>query len=167
MAAAIAAKNAIEMANGTNRESQAHNAIGMLNEARPHVWRDVEALFGSAPTPENNQLMLGHMLQAMCLETMLVRCLLEIDELNMAKQILESRLEEFEEPIRSLVHKCLGDRRATFFNHDAVTEIDLYRYIAIEQWLRRKDDVLVELVLAARPDFWKEEVIESSKRSEN
>lgn len=159
-AAMTAAEHATEMDKAENRESQARFAINALNEARPHVWRDVTALYGSAPTPENNQVMLSNLIQTMRLDTLLLDCFMTIDELAMARQYLEMRIAEYDETTRWLVHKCLGDRRAAFFHQGTVSDENFYRYIAVEQWLRDRDDILLELVLANRPDFWNTEVID-------
>lgn len=159
-AAIEAAEHATKMDKAENRESQARFAINALNEARLHVWRDVTTLYGSAPTPENNQVMLGNLLQTMRLDTLLLDCYMTINELAMARQFLERRIAEYDDATRWLVHKCLGDRRAAFFHHKTVSDDDFYRYIAVEQWLRNRDDVLLELVLANRLDFWNKEVVD-------
>ena len=160
-AAMEAAEHATEMDKAENREAQARFAINAINEARPHLWRDVTALYGSAPTPENNQLMLDNLLQTMCIDSTLIKCYLSIDELAVAKTNLAKKIVEFDNTTRWLVHKCLGDRRAAFFHHEAVCDDDFYRYIAVEQWLRGRDDILAELVLANRQDFWNKGVLDS------
>lgn len=162
-AAIAAAEHTNEMAQTENRKSQARYAINALIEARPHIWRDVIALYGSAPSPQNNLLMLGNLLQTMRLDTMLINSYLAIDELAMAKRYLETQMADIEQATRWLVHRCLGDRRAAFFHHESVPDDDLYRYIAIEQWLRGRDDVLLELVLANRLDFWNKDILEHGK----
>ena len=160
-AAMHAASDALNMNNPHNRNLQANFATNKLFEARQHIWREVETLKGSLGFTKN-QLMQHNILQAMQLDTLRSRCLLEIDELAQAKVYLSDNLESYRETSRLLVHRHLGEHRAVYF-HNSVRESDLFRYLAIEFWLHEDQDRLLEILLANRHDFWNQEVADDSR----
>ncbi len=157
-----AATDALSMDSPHNRKLQANSAIDKLYAARQHIWREVDTLKGSSRDAAYNQLMQNNILQAMQLDSLRSRCLLEINELSRAKAYLAENLADYRETSRLLVHRHLGEHRAVYF-HKSVTEIDLFRYLAIEYWLRKDGDVLLDILLANRHDFWNKEVAEDSK----
>ena len=161
-AAIHAATDALNMDGPLNRNLQANSAIDKLFAARQHIWREVDALKGSSGDSANNQLMQNNILQAMQLDSLRSRCLLEINELPRAKAYLVDKLESYRETSRLLVHRLLGEHRAVYF-HKSVQESDLFRYLAIEFWLHAKGDRLLEILLANRHDFWNQEVADESK----
>ena len=139
MEAAIqAATDALQMDCADNKSWQANSAIGQLFKARLHIWSEVDTLKGSSGDAANNQLMQNNILQAMQLDSLRSRCLLEINELSRAKAYLAGRLEAYRETSRLLVHRHLGEHRAVYF-HKSVPESDLFRYLAIEFWLRNDE----------------------------
>lgn len=161
-AAIYAADNALDMVNPENKKFQANLAIGKLFEARQHIWGEVDNLKGSTNHKVNNQLLQSNTLQAMQLDYLRCRCLLEIDETERAINQASSALEAYRETSRQLVHRHLGFRRAAFF-HNAVLERDLIRYLAIEYWLRSDPNRLLEILLANRSDFWNSKVEKDNK----
>ena len=161
-AAIHGATDALNMDNHNNRSFQANSAINKLFKARQHVWREVDTLKGSAPDAASNQLMQNNILQAMQLDSLRSRCLLEIDEISLAKAYVADKLEAYRETSRLLIHRHLGVHRAVYF-HKSVTESDLLRYLAIEYWMRTDGDVLLEILLGNRHDFWNSDVAEESK----
>ncbi len=160
-AAIHAATDALNMDNPSNRNFQANAAIDKLFAARQHIWREVDTLKGSLGYT-NNQLMQHNILQAMQIDTLRSRCLLEIDELPRAKTYLSDKLEAYRETSRLLIHRHLGKHRAVYF-HKSVRETDLFRYLAIEFWLRNDGNRLLEILLSNRHDFWNQEVAEDSR----
>lgn len=162
MEAAIhAATDALNMDDPYNRNLEAHFAIGQLFAARQHIWRDIDMLKGSLGFA-NNQLMQNNILQAMQLDTLRSRCLLEIDEVRRAKDYLLDRLRAYSETSRLLIHRHLGVHRAVYF-HKSVRETDLFRYLAIERWLCEDEHRLLQIILANRHDFWNHDVADDSR----
>ena len=161
-AAIHAATDSLNMDNLRNRNLQANAAIRELFAARRHVWREVDLLKRGPADAVNNQLIQNNILQAMQLDSLRSRCLLEIDEFSRAKAYLADNLDSYREISRELVHRHLGEHRAMYF-HKSVLESDLRRYLAIEFWLRADGDRLFEILLANRHDFWNQDVAEESK----
>lgn len=163
MEAAIqAATDAIQMDSPHNRFQQAHSAIDKLFEARQHIWLEIDTLKGSSHYAANNELMQKNVLQAMQLDSLRSRCLLELGAVPQAKAYLDSKLRDFLETSRSLVHRHLGTHRAAYF-HNSILESDLLRYIAIEHWLQPDSNRLLQILLSNRRDFWNKEVADGSK----
>ena len=161
-AAIHAATDALIMDVPNNRNLQANFAIDKLFAARQHIWREVDTLKGSPNDAANNQLMQNNILQSMQLDSLRSRCLLEINELSRAKAYLVGTLEAYRETTRLLIHRHLGEHRAVYF-HKSVPESDLFRYLAVEYWLRSDEDRLLELLLANRHDFWNRDIADESK----
>ena len=158
MQAAIhTADNALDMVDPENKRFHANLALGKLYEARQHIWNEVENLKGSTNHKDNNRLMQNNTLQAMQLDYLRCRCILEIDETEYAMNQASIALEAYRETSRQLVHRHLGSRRAAYF-HRSVPEKDLIRYFAIEHWLRADHNRLMEIILANRRDFWNSRV---------
>ena len=158
-AAILAAKNAFGMENHYNKDTQAHNAIDRFDEVRQYILQDIEELFKSSPSLERTVNALVH---AIDMDSMLIRCHLELDELRSARNHLQDYLNNYEAQVNELVGRCLGDHRASFF-HESVSKADLYRFIAIEDWLHRNDenwtsnksdDVCMKALDSYRSEFW-------------
>jgi len=163
-AATLAAKNAFGMEKRKNKVLQAHNAIDRFDEVRQFLLHDFEELFKKSRSLEQTVSALAH---AMDMDSLLVRCHLELDELSSARNHLEGNSSFYEQCVNELVGKCLGYHRARFF-HKSVKKADLYRVIAIEDWLHRNDkawqsdktdDVCMKVVNAYRKDFWNDKAI--------
>ena len=152
-----AANLALTMAGEDDRRSHAHLAIDRLYEARQQIWLEIDTLKASSPEAENNELMQKNLEQAMHLDSLYARCLLEIDNFALAKNFLASEHIDYRETSRSLVHRHLGIHRAVYFHH-SVEESDLLRYIAIEHWLRAHENRILEILRANRRDFWKKDI---------
>ena len=158
MEAAIhAADNAFDMNGAGNREFMALTAVLELFKARQHIWREIDTLKASSPDSENNELMQKNLEQAMHLDSLYSRCLLALENSALAKTYLEYKLIDYRETSRNLVHRHLGTHRAAYFHH-SVMESDLRRYIAIEHWLKADENLLMEILLGNRRDFWNKDV---------
>ena len=133
-----------------------------LFTARQHIWLEVEQLKGSQRNAESNHLMQQNILQAMQLDLLRSRCLMEVNELCQAKAYLSSKLSTYQETSRFLIHRHLGEHRAVYF-HKSVAESDLLRYLAIEFWMNSDGDRLLEVILSNRHDFWNKDIADESK----
>ncbi len=158
MQAAIqSAENAFNMEGVNHREFQANIALGELFKARQHIWLEIETLKGSSRCSQNNELMQKNVEQAMHLDTLYGRCLLELNNASLARTYVESQFHDYRETSIFLVHRLLGTHRAAYF-HNSVMESDLLRFIRIEQWLHTDANRLLEILLANRRDFWNRDV---------
>ena len=157
-----AADNARDMEGAGNREFAARIAIDKLFEARQHVWREIDTLRGSSRDVTNNALMQKNVEQAMHLDSLYCRCLLELDNLKRAKSYLNNGLGNYMEISRCLVHRHLGTHRAAFFHH-TIDDSDMLRYIAIEHWLRDDESRLLDIIRANRREFWSKDVADEKK----
>ena len=161
MDSAINAANlALTMEGIKHRQTQASLAISQLYTARQQVWLEIDALKGTSNSPQNNILMQKNLEQAMRLDTLYCRCLMELENTSPAKSFLESNLQDYRESSRDLVHRHLGEHRAAYFHH-SVLECDLQRYIAIEYWLRADGNRLLQILLGNRRDFWNNDVADN------
>jgi len=161
-AAMHAAADALNMDKPENMRITANAAIDKLFEARQHIWREIETLKGSASNATNNQLMQDNILQAMQLDQIRGHCLLLLEETSLATAYLSTYLESYRETSRLLVHRHLGEHRAIFF-HKSVSEYDLKRYVAVENWLMPSENRLWDILLANRHDFWNHDVDKDPK----
>ena len=129
-----------------------------LNEGRKHILHDVDAvLHKDSLDPEQGQNAQDYLLEAMHVDTMRIRCYLEIDEHQMARDRLKDVLEEHKKRTQTFVLKWLGAHPARYF-HELVDIEDLKRYIRIEGWLNHgKDDVLMDVIKKCRGDFWNQD----------
>ncbi len=157
-----AANLAMSMEGEDNRSQQANQALTMLYAAQRQIWLEIDTLRGSPPTAQNNELMQKNIEQAMHLDTLYCRCLLELENVSLAKTYLDEKFQDYRETSRCLVHRHLGTQRAAYFHH-SVQESDLLRYISIEHWLKADENRLIEILLANRSDFWNRDVADGSK----
>ncbi len=130
-----------------------------LNEGRKHILDKVEDRLKDSIGSEQGQIAQDYLLLAMQVDTMRIRCYLETDEHKLARDRLKGRLEDYRERTGVFVHQLLGVHRARYF-HELVGIDDLQRYIHIEGWLRRKDDVLMDVIEKSRKDFWNQDAIQ-------
>ncbi|MCY3796474.1 MAG: hypothetical protein OXG84_01615 [Chloroflexi bacterium] len=163
MEAAINAANlALSMECEDDRRAHSHFAINELFEARQHVWREIDTLKGSSHYAKNNELMQKNIEQAMHLDTLYSRCLLELGNVSLAKAFVNGKLSEYQSTSRILVHRHLGTHRAAYF-HISILDEDLRRYIAIEHWLHDDENRLLEILLGNRRDFFNTDVADKKE----
>ena len=163
METAIHAANlGLTMEGEGNRRKHANDALIMLYAARQHIWIEIDTLKGCTRSVENNELMQKNLEQAMHLDTLYCRCLLELDNKSLAKSDLDTKLNDYRATSRSLVHRHLGAHRAAYFHH-SVPESDLLRYIAVEHWLRADENRLLEILIANRRDFWNKDIADGKE----
>jgi len=126
-----------------------------LDSARRQILRDVKVMLERSVSPEQDHMVEDYLLLAMQVDTMRIRCSLEMGEHTLARRQLNDCLKKHQELTQDFVNKWLGARRALYF-HISVKD-DLQRYLCIESWLRGKDDVLMDLIEAYRGDFWNQD----------
>ncbi len=166
-----AARNAFEMQSTDNKRNRAKTAFENFDKFRHHLWIQLEETFDESISPESNEQLLELTLLAMQIDSLSVRCHLEVNELDIAKQELSDVLDEYRNWLEKLVHRFLGQNRAIYF-HESVSRDNLYRFMFIEEWLHlndeewqnsHEDDVLMKLLLAYRPTFWSKETAKRVK----
>ncbi len=136
-AAISASRNAFDMKSATNKKQQAHNAIDRFGEVRDYILEDIQSLFKSSEKLEDRVEAVVH---AMQIDSMLIRCHLELDELTSARSHLNEYVERYEADVHDLVGICLGDNREAYFlDTESIGKNDIYRFVAIEDWLHRSD----------------------------
>ncbi|MDE2638455.1 MAG: hypothetical protein OXI30_18965 [Chloroflexota bacterium] len=161
MSAAInAADLAFTMEGQENRNTQAHLALDKLFAARQHIWMEINTLKGSSRYAKNNELMQKNVEQAMRLDALYSRCLLELENISLAKTYLERHVRLYRETTVNLVHRYLGTHRAVYF-HNSIRESDLLRYIFVEHWLSNDENRLLTIILGNRRDFWSTDIADN------
>jgi hypothetical protein len=146
------ARDVVDAENDGYKQKVASDAIKELGKARQHLLADFQNALADT-SPENLLQAQGALVQAMQLDTMRVRCYLETDQHQLAKKRLAEWIEEYQALAQRLVNLWLGENRAVYF-HPSVDDDNLVRYVALEQKLRAKADVLLDLVLEHRQKFW-------------
>ena len=152
---ASTAANAGDTQNAREYASQARNR---LSEAQELIKRSVK----EAELRGDNSKLLAHLTRAMQVDTVLVRCFLELEDFANATKHLNDALYQYHELARLTVNRLLGNSRAAYF-HPTVSNEDLWRFAEIRGWLSDRDldrnALLAEAVLAERRDFWNPDVI--------
>jgi hypothetical protein len=152
------ARDIIDAENDGYRHQAAARAIELLLKAKKHFLIDFNTILEKANNPQQLQQAQIYLLRAMLTDTMRIRCFLETNQVNVAKSRLAECVDEYLPLTKMLVEKLLGQYPALYFHGD-VSDENLERFIAIQQWLRQKDDVLADLILAYRKDFWNNDAV--------
>jgi len=147
-------------AEGDSYKRAAQRLSQDLDSARRHILHDFNRLLKDSMGAEQGQMAQDYLLLAMQVDAMRIRCYLETDEHKLARKRLNERLEDYRKQISEFIHKLLGERRAMYF-HKTISDEDFKGWLRIEGWLRRKDDVLLELVKGYRHDFWDNDAIQA------
>ncbi len=150
-------RNMIE-AEGDSYKQEAPRLNENLDGAGQQILRDVKVMLERSVPPEQGHMVEDYLLLAMQVDTMRIRCFLEMGEHTLARRQLNDCLNKHQKLTREFVSKWLGDRRALYF-HTSVKD-DLQRYLCIESWLRGKDDVLMDVIEKSREDFWNQDAIQ-------
>ena len=141
-----------------NKRDYALQAINRLRQAR----RPILDKATETQSSENVDLHLAYLSQAVQVDSVLVRCYLEIDDSANAKRHLNQALVDYRKRMKFAVNKLLGIHRAVYFHH-TVTDEDLWRYVGIRKWLSDRDVeltfLLQEAMFADRHDFWNPAVV--------
>ena len=160
-----AARNTFEMNEKDNKRNRAKTAFENFDKFRHHLWIQLEELFNEDASPENNLQLLELTLLAMQIDSLTIRCQLEVGEPKIAKDHLNEFLQEYRNWLQKLTNRFLGQNRAIYF-HESVSRDDLYRFMFIEEWLHEHDEVwqsnheeslLMKLLMAYRSSFWSKE----------
>ena len=104
-------------------------------------------------TVEETELASNLLLQGMQIDTAHVRIYLDSDEIDLAKDLLDDCLIEYQRLTHDFIQDLLGSNRARYFSQ-SVDKNDFLRFVLIEEWLRDAKDIMTDLVLENRKDFW-------------
>lgn len=93
--------------------------------------------------------------KAMHLDETRIRAFLEVGQDDLAQQVARSRLTKYRKETQKYIGILMGrnHKRAVYF-HNQVKDRDLQRYLLVEQWLNGEEDVLWDIVLKQRKQFW-------------
>jgi hypothetical protein len=148
------ARDALDAKNESTREQRAHQASQGLYEAQDSLLRDYDEVIDHDPTAAQHYLT-----RAMYACTSRIRCYLEIEEIDLARDRLGENLEEFRTYTERLVERSLGKHPAVFLHRD-FERPEVERFLAAQQWLLRIDD-FIEILERLRADFWNPEALET------
>lgn len=134
-------------------------AVFPVLKARKNMLQDFDELLDSDRlTLGQTQSAIHCLVRTMQLDVMHVRSYLDTNEMRAAKNRLRDCVKDYKSHVRSFVEKLLGEFPAKYFHRDISSE-DFQRYLHIEEWLRGKDDILLELIEERRTDFWNRDAI--------
>ncbi len=143
---------------GARRASAVDRIAPDLIEARNHLKADFDkVLSAKRVSVENTELAIRLLQQEMQIDTANARIHLQLGDQSAAHEILETGLVKYREQAGRLIQRLLG-KRARYF-HSRVEDKDFLRYVVIEEWLRNERDILHELVMDSRKDFWNQKVV--------
>ncbi len=129
-------------------------AVLPVLKARKNLLRDFEDLLSAGRlTSSQTHGAIHCLVSTMQLDILHVRSYLDTDQLNAAKSRLKQCVNDYRMHVRTFVEKLLGEFPAMYFNKD-VSKEDFQRYLLIEEWLRGKHNILLELIEERRYDFW-------------
>ena len=135
-------------------EGVSREIIAARNDLR---WKIDQILDSKRLSVEQIELASKLLLQATQLDTLHVHIYLESDQYQLAENLLNDGLVHYKHQTQTLVQDLLGSYPARFFN-GCVGDADFLRYVLVEEWLREQTDVLLDLVIEKRKDFWNGDV---------
>ncbi len=136
-----------------------------LVESRERLLADLDdALNSDVLTAEEMIIAQQNLLMAMHLDTLQVRGFLEIEQIDLARELLDDYKSYFARQTKRLIGHWLGSTRRTMYFHQSVSKRDFAQYIGIEEWLRGDENFLLDLIEEHRDRFWDSEVTSAMKR---
>ena len=142
-----------------NRIVYSRQAIDRLRQARRLVQDKTHQLLARG---DNHQL-LSQLSLATHLDTVLIRCYLDNEDLANANRLLRDSLATYRCMTRITISKILGTNRAVYF-HNSVDDLDLWRFVHILRWQSDRDldahETLAEALMAERQYFWNTDVVQ-------
>ncbi len=144
----------INAEDGHFKEAMAASLDFLLINAREHCLSDFQAKWKMS-NKQDIELAQKCLSQAMHLDETRIRAFLEVGQNDLARSIMEERLNQYRRETQEFVDILLGHKhkRAVYF-HENVKDGELRRYLLIEQWLRGEEDILWDIVLEQRKQFW-------------
>ena len=134
-------------------------AVLPVLKARKNLLAEFDELLrADRLTLEQSQSAVKRLVSTMQLDILHVRSYLDTDEISSAKTRLRECVKDYGLQVRNFVEKLLGEFPAMYF-HKTISSEDFQRYLRIEEWLRGKDDILLELIDERRADFWNGDAI--------
>lgn len=130
-----------------------------LIESRKKLLADLEdALNSEVLTAEEMIIAQQNLVMAMHVDTLHVRCHLEVEQIGLARQLLDDYKSLYGRLTKRLIGHWLGNSRRAIYFHPSVNKRYLSQYVGIEEWLRKSDNVLFELIVENRVRFWDSKV---------
>ncbi len=155
-----AASDAAAADNPDFRNNAVDRALNGLREARENFDKDFKETLGG-----DLRVAQHYLIRTMYAQISLIRCYLDAEEVNLAKDRLQESMPDFEEKVCRLVKLWLGEHPALFF-HKGVDSQTLDRFIQIQQWLRDPTQsnnhqptadaltTMFDIIDTLRVDFW-------------
>lgn len=147
------ARDALEGRKSENRTNAAHQAIGKLYEAEDSLFIDFEQAITNDIVAAQHYL-----LRAMHVCTSRIRCHLELEEIELARNRLVENINVFQPHSARLVKKLLGKYPAVFLHKDFDRE-EVERFLAVQRWLHKTEND-IDIIDALRAQFWKSAALE-------
>ena len=125
---------------------------------------DVENLLGSdILTAEQMMIAQQCLAMAMHVDTLQVRCYLEVEQIDLARAMLDD-CKSYYRSTNKAANRALARQSSP---RDVFSQVDeqgrFIRYIMIEEWLRDSDNVLFDLIIEQRDRFWDSKVTSAMK----
>lgn len=160
--ALAAAEDALNMKNPELRQQAFGRAVYDLDKARQDLLAYFDEAMATAKTPIELFQAQQLLITAMQIEMTRLRCYMEFEEIDSAKQKMQKVKPEFEQRTHNLIRAYLGTQTAMFF-HEDISRENLSRFIDLEDWLQNyevsRGDLILSLIDDHRSDFWKKDAI--------
>ncbi len=154
-----AAQVVMEATDGNFKETMAAFLDYLLINGRQHILSDFHKVKHKKKTRGDMEASQKLLKQAMHLDETRIRAFLEVRQDEVAHRVANNRLKMYRKETEKYIGILLGrpHKRAVYL-HKKVSDCDLQRYLSIEQWLRGKEDVLWDIVLEKRKQFWNSDI---------
>jgi hypothetical protein len=153
------AHDALKASRPETRGHLAMAAVDRLNEAKINFLKDFQDALTTNP-----QVAQHYLIRAMYAVISRIRCYLEIEDINLARESLDNDLGQFRIHAHKLVESWLGEHPAIFLHKDA-EDIEVEQFIQIQKWLKQVDVLgtqdVIALIQELRRDFWNQDIMDS------
>lgn len=147
------ARDAVEMTNEAARQQRANNAISALRKSSVQLHQ----AYSDSHDTQRHVDAAGFLVREMYAVSAMVRCYLELDEVEVARQRLSERITSLQHSTRQLVASLLGDHPAAYLHKD-IPDAIVRRFSRVAEWYYEKP--FVEVILTdLRPDFWNDDAL--------
>jgi len=144
---------------GYYKESMAAFLDYLLINARERILSDFHKVRYEREKRNHMEASQQLLAKAIHLDETRIRAFLEVGQDELAHNVASNRLEKYRKETQNLIGILLGKhhKRAIYF-YKKVSDRDLQRYLLIEQWLRGEEDILWDIVLKQRNQYWDDAV---------
>lgn len=155
-----------QYANPDSRHAIYSEAITKLYAAYRNFCAEFDATFETNPLLAHQYL-----IRAMYASNSCIRCHLDVEEVEVARNDLRQDLQDLEPRVQKLISVVCGENPALFF-HKAVERKNLERFIKLRFWLNAADlstvplatEEFIKLIDQFRGDFWNTELLKDSSK---